>query len=130
MILDGFPALAALVEQRLEQAAARGELSNLPGAGRPLELDDDLLVPEDMRVACRVLKSAGVVPAEVAELAEVRRLIALAAGSEAGCDDCAHRRLQALLIRLDATGRHATASRAWQDYESAVLRRLARGDAL
>jgi hypothetical protein len=28
-----------LVEQRLEKAVSRGELSNLAGEGRPLELD-------------------------------------------------------------------------------------------
>jgi len=53
-----------LAERRIEEAIARGEFDELPGAGRPLELDDDPLVPEDMRVACRILKNAGYVPAE------------------------------------------------------------------
>ena len=48
-----------LVEQRLQEAVSRGELSNLPGEGRPLDLDDDPLVPEDLRVAYRILKNAG-----------------------------------------------------------------------
>jgi hypothetical protein len=51
-----------LVEQRLEEAVSRGELSNLPGEGRPLELDDDPLVPEELRLAYRILKNAGFDP--------------------------------------------------------------------
>lgn len=54
-----------LVEQKLSEAVSRGELDNLPGAGRPLELDDDALVPEDMRMAHRILRNAGYAPAEV-----------------------------------------------------------------
>jgi hypothetical protein len=54
-----------LVEQKLSEAVSRGELDDLPGAGRPLELDDDALVPEDMRMTHRILRNAGYAPAEV-----------------------------------------------------------------
>jgi hypothetical protein len=54
-----------LVEKKLEEAVSRGELANLPGEGRPLELEDDALVPEDLRAAYRILKNAGFVPPEV-----------------------------------------------------------------
>ncbi|PFW66835.1 hypothetical protein COL27_29310, partial [Bacillus sp. AFS075960] len=43
--------LDALVEQRIAAAAARGEFDDLPGTGAPQALDDDLLVPEEVRVA-------------------------------------------------------------------------------
>ena len=62
MLLDAFPGLAAMVERRLEEAAARGELSNLPGEGRPLDLDDDALVPPELRVAYRIVRNAGFLP--------------------------------------------------------------------
>lgn len=54
-----------LAERKIEEALARGELENLPGTGRPLELEDDSLVPEDLRMAYRILKNAGFVPREV-----------------------------------------------------------------
>ena len=63
-----------LVEQKLAEAVSRGELDNLPGAGRPLDLDDDKLVPEELRVAYRILKNAGYVPPEVETLNEIREL--------------------------------------------------------
>lgn len=127
MILDGFPALAALVERRLEQAAANGEFSNLPGEGRPLELDDDPLVPAELRIAHRVLKNAGLVPPDLLDLVELRGLIA--SESRAAPVNSANR-LRALLLRLEAAGRHTTAARVWQDYEAAVRDRLARADSL
>jgi len=57
-----------LAEQRIAEAVSRGELDDLPGAGRPLDLDDDTLVPEELRVAHRILKNAGVAPPEVKRL--------------------------------------------------------------
>jgi len=51
-----------LAEQRIRNAMADGGFDDLPGRGKPLVLDDDALVPEDMRLAHRVLKNAGYVP--------------------------------------------------------------------
>jgi hypothetical protein len=39
--------LEALAEQRIEQAQCESAFDDLPGAGRPLTLDDDRLVPEN-----------------------------------------------------------------------------------
>jgi hypothetical protein len=125
MFLDGFPGLAALVERRLEEAAANGELSGLPGEGRPLPIEDDVMVPPELRVAYRILKNAGFVPPELAEVAEVQQLIAAVERSEAAPDT---RRLRALLARLESSGRNRTAARAWHDYEAALQRRLQRQD--
>lgn len=54
-----------IAEQRIADAISRGELDDLPGQGRPLELDDDAFVPAEMRLAYRILKNAGFVPEEV-----------------------------------------------------------------
>jgi hypothetical protein len=48
-----------LAEKKIAEAAERGDLDGLPGAGRPLDLEDDALVPEEMRMANRVLRNAG-----------------------------------------------------------------------
>ena len=60
--------LEFLAEQKIAEAIANGELDDLPGAGKPLELDDDSLVPEELRLAYRILKNAGVAPSEVKKL--------------------------------------------------------------
>jgi hypothetical protein len=123
MLLDAFPGLTALVERRLEEAAASGELSGLPGEGRPLPLEDDTMVPPELRVAYRILKNAGFLPPELADIAEVQQLIGAIERSEAAPDS---RRLRALLMQLESSGRHRTAARAWHDYEAALRRRLQR----
>lgn len=58
-------ALEWLAERRIAEAISQGELDGLPGAGRPLDLEEDALVPEDLRMAHRILKNAGLVPREV-----------------------------------------------------------------
>lgn len=67
-------AFEAIAEQRISEAVARGELDNLPGAGQPLNLEEDLLMPEDLRMAYRILKNSGYVPPEVEALREIGEL--------------------------------------------------------
>jgi hypothetical protein len=66
--------LDAIAEERIQEAIRRGDFDNLPGAGKPLELDDDLLVPPELRVANRILKNAGLVPIELVERREIAAL--------------------------------------------------------
>jgi len=46
--------LEFLAEKKLAEAVSRGELDDLPGQGRPLDLQEDLLVPEELRLAYRI----------------------------------------------------------------------------
>lgn len=92
-----------LVEQKLLEAVSRGELDNLPGAGRPLDLDDDPLVPEDLRVAYRILKNAGYVPPEVEALNDIAQLEKLVlAGSDDAARSKAARKLALLRTRIES----------------------------
>ena len=54
-----------IAEQRIREAMERGEFDGLPGAGRPLKLDDDAMVPAELRVAYKILKNAGCLPPEI-----------------------------------------------------------------
>jgi len=54
-----------LAEERIKQAQEEGAFDALPGRGRPLDLEDDAHVPEDLRLAWRVLKNAGCLPPEL-----------------------------------------------------------------
>ena len=97
---------------------SRGDFEDLPGQGKPLNLDDDAMVPEELRTAYRMLKNAGFVPPEVAKLREAAGLrAALAAAcdelntsataSEAPDEDQTRRRqrrLVAITMALDAQG--------------------------
>jgi len=61
--------LARIAEARIAEAIERGEFEDLPGKGRPLELDDLSRLPADMRLSYKILRNADVVPPEV----ELRR---------------------------------------------------------
>jgi hypothetical protein len=62
----------ALAEQRIQEAMARGDLDDLPGAGRPLPAEDLSMVPEHLRAGYRLLKNAGYVPPELHGLRQLR----------------------------------------------------------
>jgi hypothetical protein len=70
-----------LAENRIREAIEHGEFSNLPNAGRPLDLEEYFRTPEHLRMAYSVLKSANCLPEEVELLNEVARLERLLAGS-------------------------------------------------
>jgi hypothetical protein len=48
-----------LAEEKIKQAIKEGELDRLPGMGKPLNLDDLSCVPEELRMAYRIMKNAG-----------------------------------------------------------------------
>jgi hypothetical protein len=57
--------LAKIAEQRIREAMERGEFDNLPFHGQPINLDDLVGVPEPLRMGYKILKNAGVLPAEM-----------------------------------------------------------------
>lgn len=63
-----------LAEQRILEAMRGGEFDNLPGSGKPLELEDLSGVPEELRMSFKILKNAGVLPEELAVQQECVRL--------------------------------------------------------
>jgi len=66
--------LDQVVEQIIQEAMARGDFDDLPGKGKPLDLDAYFSAPEDLRLAYSVLKNAGYLPEEVELLREVAAL--------------------------------------------------------
>lgn len=60
-----------IAEERIKEAIKRGELDDLPGAGRPLEFTDETWVPDEQRLAYKVLKNAGCLPPELETRKEI-----------------------------------------------------------
>lgn len=55
-------AWAELADEIIRDAMAKGDFANLPGAGRPLQLPDDSNVPEELRVAHKLLRDNDLAP--------------------------------------------------------------------
>ncbi len=60
--------MAVHLEALIAKARRDGVFDSLPGRGKPLDLDDEAAVPEEMRMAYRVMRNANVAPAEVTAL--------------------------------------------------------------
>lgn len=93
-------------ERKILEAQRKGEFDNLPGAGSPLILDDDSGVPQELRVAYRILKNAGYVPAELQDRKEAIDLQLLLSHFAEGSQDYARaeKRLKVLRLRLQQAG--------------------------
>lgn len=75
-----FSAYHRLVEEKIQEAVQRGEFDNLPGSGEPLQLDDDSHLPDDLRIAYKILKNAECLPPEVQLRKDIRQTEELLAG--------------------------------------------------
>lgn len=116
--------LDAIAEMRIREAQERGEFDGLPGAGAPLPLDDDALVPEDLRAAYRVLRNSGHLPPELdahREIREIEQLLRAAGDAER---TRLVSRMNFLMSRSPARGRRADL-RVEQDYLEKFAERLA-----
>ncbi len=102
-----------LADKHITDAIAKGEFENLPGAGKPLALDDDSTVPEALRAGYRLLKNAGFLPPEMKlrkDIASVEQLLAEASDSDEA--EVLDRRMQLLLTRLNMMRGD---SRVWEE---------------
>ena len=63
-----------IIEKRIKEAQKRGEFDELPGSGEPLNVEDDSHVPEDLRLAYKILKNADCLPPELALKKEIRQM--------------------------------------------------------
>ena len=96
----------AICERHIQAAQETGEFDNLPGAGKPLQLDDDSAVPEALRTGYRLLKNAGYLPPELALRKEALTLHDLLANTQPESEalDTLRRRLRMLELNLQQKG--------------------------
>jgi hypothetical protein len=66
--------LSSIAEARIQEAQRRGELDNLPGAGRPLPADDLAGLSYEDRIAALIHRSSGGAPEEVELIRETAAL--------------------------------------------------------
>lgn len=66
-----------LAEEKILAAIEKGDFANLPGAGKPLLLEKNDNVPEELRMACKILKNSGHLPPEVADRKEAANIMEL-----------------------------------------------------
>jgi len=119
---------AVIAERRILEAMERGEFDDLPGKGKPLNLEDeDPMVPEELRMAYRMLKNAGLLPPELELRKEILRLQDLLdAVRDEGERRERRRDLDFKLMKLNTIRRKPVFLEGLPEYKEKVLDRLSR----
>lgn len=120
--------LSRIAEEKIQEAIEKGEFDNLPGMGKPLKLEDDSMVPEDLRASYRLMRNAGVLPEELLLHKEMLTLQDLLKCCE---DEREQEKLQRELSALRLRYQTLMAQRGWsgsavfREYEDRIERKLA-----
>ncbi len=122
-----FTIFEKIAEQRIQEAMERGEFDNLPGAGKPLTLEDDSHLPADLRIAYKILKNADCLPPELELRKEIRTTEELLAGIQDTQEKYRQmKKLNYLILKLNTMRRVSPMLEEHQVYYPKVLERLAR----
>ena len=114
-----------IAEQRILEAQQRGDFNNLPGAGEPLQLEDDSYIPEDLKMAYKVLKNAHCLPPEVElkkDIHQMEDLLATMPDTEEKYRKM--KKLNFLIMKLNETRKVSPLFEEPQYYEKKLVNRL------
>jgi hypothetical protein len=111
-----------IAERRILEAIENGEFENLEGKGKPITFEDETCIPEDLRIAYRILKNAGCIPPELEFRNEVINMHALMNTID---DDKERikklRELNFKLLKLNLTRKKPLAFEDFPEYECKVM---------
>lgn len=114
-----------IAERKIREALEAGELDNLPGSGEPLQIEDDSWVPEELRMAYRILKNAGCLPPQL----ELQKDIVNLQDLLDTIDDDEERlrlikKLQFTIIRLGEIRKRPVSLEKFPDYERRLYMKI------
>jgi hypothetical protein len=121
-------AFAWLAERKIEEAMRRGEFDNLPGRGKRIVFEDDSMIPEDLRMAYKILKNAGYVPEALLEEREIvtaTELLAAATDEQERYRQM--QKLNFLIMKVNARRRRPVNLELDQEYYRRVVERVTVG---
>ena len=118
-------AFRIIAEQRITKAIEDGRLNTADWHGTPLPVEDNRLVPEDLRMAYKVLKNAGFIPPEIETRKEIHNLEGLIAKTD---DEHVRvkqlRKLHFLIMKLNGMRQGSSTIEDQQRYHQQVVERL------
>ncbi len=120
-----FTGFSKIIEERIRKAQKKGVFENLEGAGRPLKLEEDSHIAEDLRLAHKILKNANCLPPEIQLKKEIQRTEDLLSGMKDTAQK--HRtlkKLNFLIMKLNASRDTSIELEMPQHYSFKVVERL------
>lgn len=110
------------------EAMENGEFDGLEGQGKPIVLEDETWIPEDLRMAYKFLKNAGCVPPELEARNEVINLCSLMDTLD---DDKERlkkvRQLNFMLLKLNLNRKKPLTFEDFPEYEGKMMDKLTGG---
>jgi hypothetical protein len=117
--------LTRIAERKISQAIEDGSLNFAKWKNMPLPKDDDMQVPDDLKIAYKILKNAGYLPPEIEAKKEIQTLEEMIARTE---DEHVRlkqmKKLNVLLLKLETTRKSPTNLAAQDDYYRKVVERI------
>lgn len=113
-----------IVEERIRSAQRNGDFDSLSGSGKPLNPVDDSFVPEELRLAYKILKNADCVPPEIEIKREIHRIEELVAQTEGTVEKLKLiKRLNLLIMKFNLSRNSSVRFEMPQRYQEKLMER-------
>ena len=114
-----------IAERKISEAIQQGLLDTTSWRNRPLPITNDNLVPEELRMAFKILKNAGYLPPEIEARKEIQQLEDLLSTCK---DECTRvkqiKKLNYLLLKLNIMKGDTVNIESQEDYYRKVVERI------
>jgi hypothetical protein len=120
-----FTGFERLVEERILAAQRNGEFENLAGAGKPLASEDMSRVPQELRMAYKILKNADCLPPEIElqkEIVTTEKMLSSLKDEQQRYK--AMKKLNFLIMKFNTMTNRSIQFEIPQKYEEALVRKM------
>ena len=118
-------AIRLIAERKISEAIRKGLLDIQGWNNRPLPKTNDNLVPEELRMAHKILKNAGYLPPEIETKKEIQHIEDLLATCE---DECTRvkqiKKLNYLVLKLNAMKGDSVNIESQEEYYRQIVERI------
>jgi len=118
-------AIRLIAERKISEAIQQGQLNIESWRNRPLPMTSDSMIPEELRMAYKVLKNAGYLPPEIETKKEIQQLEDLLST----CDDEHIRvkqikKLNCLMLKLNTMKGDTVNLESQEEYYRKIVERI------
>ena len=122
-----FSGFTKIVEDRIRRAQRKGKFKNLAGAGKPLVLEEDGHIAEDLRLSYKILKNADCLPPEIELKKEIERTEDLLRGMQETAEKYRLlKKLNFLIMKLNSISNKSIDFELPQQYSANLVERFER----